>query len=106
MHHGFGNLKKAIDLLDDKNREDFLNFMQNNNSFNPHIMFICRPELLDKWFSNLFEWLENCESIFGFSDLKGYDTTRLYAFLAERYLSYWFKKYTKYTEHPWTFIDH
>ena len=37
--------------------------------------------------------------------LKGYDTERLYAYLAERYLSFWFTKYTRYREHPWAFID-
>ena len=30
---------------------------------------------------------------FKFEDLKGYDTTRLYAYLAERYLSFGLKKY-------------
>jgi hypothetical protein len=30
----------------------------------------------------------------------------LYAYLAERYLSFWFKKYTVYKEHPWVFIEH
>ena len=28
-------------------------------------------------------------------NLKGYDQTRLYAYLSERYLSFWFKKYSK-----------
>ena len=23
MHHGYGNLKKALDLVDDRDREDF-----------------------------------------------------------------------------------
>ena len=44
--------------------------------------------------------------IFGFDKLKGYDTLRLYAYLAERYLSFWFKKYTKFKTSPWTFINH
>ena len=68
-------------------------------------MFISKKKVMKKWFSSLFLWLEKCEQEFGFKKLKGYDTTRLYAYLAERYLSYWFKKYTKYKEHPWTFID-
>ena len=55
-------------------------------------MFIARPEIIDKWFLTLFTWLERCEDIFGFEGLKGYDTQRLYAYLAERYLSFWFKK--------------
>jgi hypothetical protein len=57
-----------------------------------------------KWFKDLFGWLEKCENLFGFNELKGYET-RLYGYLAERYLSFWFKKYTKYKEQPWIFID-
>ena len=61
--------------------------------------------ILEKWFESLFTWLERCESEFGFDDLKGYDTQRLYAYLAERYLSFWFKKYSNYLEWPYIFID-
>ena len=46
-----------------------------------------------------------CEVQFGFNELKGYDTLRLYAYLAERYLSFWFKKYTNYKEEPWISLD-
>ena len=67
-------------------------------------MCIARPEILDKWFKNVFLWLDRCEAEFGYKNLKGYDTQRLYAYLAERYLSYWFKKYTKFKELPWTII--
>ena len=68
-------------------------------------MFISKPELIEKWFSTLFPWLERCEEIFGFEELEGYDQKRLYAFLAERYMSFWFRKYSKFKEHPWIFID-
>ena len=64
-------------------------------------MFISKPYVAQKWFETLFPWLERCENIFGFKNLKDYDTTRLYAYLAERYLSFWFKKYTKYLECPY-----
>jgi len=105
MHHGYGNLDIAIDLLDTSDKEDFKDFVYNENSFNPHIMFIARPDILNKWFDKLFLWLQRCENKIGFKDLHGYDTTRLYAYLAERYLSFWFKKYTKYLESPWIFLD-
>ena len=105
MHHGYGNLKKAINKIKEDDRLDFLNFVNSNNTFNPHIMFIAKKDLVKKWFDALFPWLERCEKIFGFSNLKGYDTTRLYAYLAERYLSYWFQKNTSYTFHPWKFME-
>ena len=105
MHHGYGNLDKAIDLLDDDDKNDFRNFVNKSISFNPHIMFISKPKIINKWFNILFPWLERCEGIFKLDDLHGYDTTRLFAYLAERYLSFWFKKYTNFIEQPWVFID-
>ena len=98
---GYKNLEKATRLLDDNDKNDFFSYINKNTSYNPHIMCIARPEILDKWFSSLFPWLKRCEEEFGFDKLKGYDTLRLYAYLAERYLSFWFKKYTKYKEQPW-----
>ena len=91
MHHGYKNLDKAIKLLDDKNRSDFHRYVNSRDYYNPHIMCIARPEILDKWFKNVFKWLDRCEAEFGYKNLKGYDTQRLYAYLAERYLIYWFK---------------
>ena len=105
MHHGYKNLEKAIDLLDKENKYDFLEYVKNKTSYNPHIMCISKPKILDKWFKDLFPWLERCEAEFGYKNLVGYEKQRLYAYLAERYLSYWFKKYTKYKELPWTFIE-
>jgi hypothetical protein len=105
MHHGFGKIDKAANLLNDNDKDDFKSFIENNTSFNPHIMFICKPELANRWFKSLFKWLDRCENEFGFKDLTGYDNTRLYAFLAERYLSFWFQKYTNYKEQPWILIE-
>ena len=105
MHHGHGNLKKAIDVMNDDDREEFRNYVNNSFVYHPHIMFIAKPLIIDKWFTDLFSWLFKCEKIFGFENLNGYDTKRLYAYLAERYLSFWFKKYSNSISWPWTFID-
>ena len=105
MHHGYGNISKAANLLPEKDRLEFLEYINTSNSFHPHIMCIAKPHIINDWFNNLFPWLMKCEEVFGFKNLQGYDTQRLYAFLAERYLSFWFKKYTDYTTWPWTFLD-
>ena len=95
MFHGSGNLDKAIELLPDKDRDDFRHFTRSETSFSRGNMFICRSKkIIDNYFSSVFPWLQKCEKIFGFN-LEGYGKTRMYAFLAERYLSYWFNKYTK-----------
>ena len=105
MHHGNGNLSKAINLIDDEDRLDFFNYVNKSISYNPHIMFIAKSIIINKWFNTLFPWLARCEKVFGFDSLHGYDTQRLYAFLAERYLSFWFKKHTKSLNWPWTFFE-
>ena len=94
-------MNKAIKLINKKDRNEFRHYVKTNTSFNPHIMFIAKPKIIKLWFNDLFEWLARCEKVFGFKKLEGYDTTRLYAYLAERYLSFWFKKYTKYIEWPY-----
>lgn len=105
MHHGYGNLKKAIDQLENEDRSDFYDYVNLNTKFNPHIMYISKNLVLDKWFSLLFSWLKRCEKIFEKKISTSYDTGRLYAYLAERYASFWFKKYTNYKEQPWIFLD-
>ena len=105
LFHGFKNLEKAAKLIKKEDREEFVEYIKTNKSFNPHIMCVAKPKILKLWFKDLFIWLKKCEAIFGFKDLKGYDTTRLYAYLAERYASYWFKKNTKAIQWHWTFFD-
>ena len=106
MWHGKGNLDKAINLLDINEKKDFNNFVEENVSFNPHNMFICKSkETLKKYYESVFPWLERCEKEFGFKDLESYGMKRIYGFLAERYMPYWFRKYTKISTMPIYFYD-
>ena len=59
---------------------------------------------LEKYYSSVFPWLTRCEKEFGFN-LEGYGLKRIYGFLAERYMSFWFQKYTKFKTLPITFKD-
>ncbi len=105
MFHGNGNLDKAIELLPEKDKNDFYNFVRNNDSFNQGNMFISNSsEVIDSYFTEVFQWLKKCEDIFGFN-LKGYSNIRMYTFLAERYLPFWFKKYTNSLEWPVVYCD-
>lgn len=105
MFHGYGILNKAIELLPVKEQEDFQYYINNEIKFNPNIMFISKKKILKLWFENLFKWLFDCEKIFGFKKLKGYDTGRLYAYLSERYLSFWFTSRYKTKDIPWKFFE-
>ena len=105
MYHGYGVLENAIKLMKKKDRVEFDKYVNSNVMINPHIMFISKKKIINEWFNDLFKWLFKCEKVFGLKKLKGYNQERLYAFLAERYMSYWFKKKTNYLEWPWTFFD-
>ena len=105
LFHGKGNLNKAINNLDDKNKKDFEDYMKTNTSFNPHNMFICKTELLKRYYEVIFPWLEKCEKDFGFNEKNIYGLKRIYSFLAERFLSYWFSKNYKVKEIPILFKD-
>ena len=105
MFHGNGVLEKAISLLNIEDREDFRQFVTNNNSFNQANLFISRSKILvNTYYRTIFDWLSKCEKVFGF-DLEGYGKIRIYGFLAERFLPYWFNKYAKCLEWPIIFND-
>jgi len=105
MFHGNGILDKAINQLGVQDKNDFKNYVLTNTSFNKGNMFICNSKkIINEYYSTVFQWLNNCEKIFGF-DLKGYGMIRVYAFLAERFLGFWFTKYAKTLEWPVIFHD-
>jgi hypothetical protein len=105
MFHGVGNLDKAIELLPEKDREEFRYFTRNETAFARGNIFITKSsKVIDLYFKEVFDWLLKCEAIFGFN-LKSYGKIRMYTFLAERFLPFWFKKYTNYLEWPIVYHD-
>ena len=68
-------------------------------------MFICKSKnIMNQYYKSVFKWLKKCENIFGFKD-GNYGETRIYAFLAERYLSFWFNKYSNCLTWPIFYFD-
>ena len=105
IFHGSGNIEKAINILDKNEQDDFYKFVINESSFNRGNMFICKSkDIINKFYTSLFKWLFDCEKIFGFNETD-YGKKRIYAFLGERYMSYWIKKYTIFKEWPIFFFD-
>ena len=81
MWHGNGNLDKAIDLMDDNDREDFRKYTLENVSFSRGQMFVCRSKkIMDYYFTSVFPWLERCEKIFGFNQELGPYEARMYGY--------------------------
>tara|TARA_B100001063_G_scaffold247083_1_gene290053 strand:+ start:3000 stop:3803 length:804 start_codon:yes stop_codon:yes gene_type:complete len=105
MNHGSYFLNQAIDLLDEDEKEDFVKFL-NKNEFNPHNLFICKKEsLINAYYEKIFDWLFKCEKKFKNLKLNSFGERRIYGFLAERYLPFWFKKYSKTLDWPYIFFD-
>ena len=46
MYHGYGELDKAIELLDNEYREDFRNWVNSSVSFSANNVFICKSPAL------------------------------------------------------------
>ena len=57
-------------------------------------------KILKNYYDVIFPWLKRCEEVFGKNELKGYGLQRIYGFLAERFLSYWFNRNFKIKEYP------
>ena len=87
-------------MLDVNNKSDFRKFVNTKTSFNPHNMFICKTKYLKDYYETIFPWLKKCENLFKDKKLDGYGMQRIYGFLAERFLSYWFSKNFKVKELP------
>ena len=67
MFHGNGLIDKAIELLDDDNKEDFRNFVNTNTSYNQCNLFICRSK--DKIKNIMIPSLHGLKSVKRFLDL-------------------------------------
>ena len=68
-------------------------------------MFICKKKsIFENYYSTVFPWLDRCEKVFGFNE-GSYGNARIYAFLLERFISYWFNKYTKVKIWPIAFFN-
>ena len=104
IFHGVGKIEKAINLLENNEKYEFTEFLK-KNTFNRENMFICRSKkIIKEYYKSVFKWLSRCENEFGFN-LHSWSEVRIYAFLAERYLSYWFNKNSKVKEWPFFFFD-
>ena len=105
MSHGYGNLEKAANLLPEKDKKDFMDYVSSKTWLIGHCIFISKnKKLMHEFYSDLFSWLFECEKIFGF-DSDSYDTKRIYSFLTERYMPFWFEKYSKVLTWPWVYFD-
>lgn len=105
VFHGSFYLDKAIELMSKKYQKDFKNFL-NDYKLYPYNMFICKNfKILKSFYDEIFPWLLRCEKTFKNRNLNSYNKKRIYGFLAERFMPFWFIKNFKTTTCPITFFD-
>lgn len=106
MYHGKSFLDKAINLLPQEDQESFFQYVTINTTLKGNCIFISnKKKLVEKFYQNLFNWLFKCEKYFGFNNLRGYGQQRIYSFLTERYMPYWFEKNSNVLAWPWVYYD-
>ena len=105
VFHGSYYLDIALKLLPDIYREKFIFFLNGYNLY-PYNMFICKTsEILYSFYDEIFPWLLNCEKYFDERKLIGYDKKRIYGFLAERFMPFWFLQNFNTTTNQITFFE-
>ncbi len=105
IFHGSHFLEKSLSFLSYDNKIKFEDYL-NKYELNPYNMFICKnSKILNQFYNEIFPWLFKCEEEFKNKNLKGYDKKRIYGFLAERFMPYWFKQNFKTTSCPITFFE-
>ncbi len=105
IFHGSFFLEKSLSLLSENDKEGFIEFL-NKYELNPYNMFICKnKKILYQFYDEIFPWLFKCENEFKNFNLEGYEKKRIYGFLAERFMPYWFKKNFKSTTCQISFFD-
>ena len=92
--HKTSALKECINYLDFSERNKFKNHL-NNNKLYPHNMFITKVHLFERYCEIIFPWLDKCFKYCKEYNLCNNYNTRLPAFLAERFTSYWFDQFEK-----------
>ena len=105
LFHGNFFLEEAIKLLDENTKNEFVEYL-NSQDFNPHNLFICKNSvILNEYYKFIFNWMFKCEEKFKNLKLDTYGKKRIYGFLAERLMPFWFKKHFKIIEWPYVFFD-
>ena len=84
-------LENCINFLSSSEKENFRNHL-NGNKICGLNMFITKTSLYREYCENLFPWLKKCLNYCINNNLCTNYNTRLPAFLAERYTSYWFSQ--------------
>tara|TARA_B100001093_G_C26848195_1_gene1023837 strand:- start:787 stop:1602 length:816 start_codon:yes stop_codon:yes gene_type:complete len=85
-------LEKSLQFLEEPLKLNFRQYLKGNKLF-PLNMFIVKKSIFIKYCNIIFPWLEKCMKYCVEKKILFSYNTRLPAFLAERFTSFWFSQY-------------
>ncbi len=92
--HKTDALEECLNFLDEKEKEKFKEHLEQKSLY-PLNMFITKTKNFEDFCKIIFPWLEKCLIYCKEKSLCKDYNTRLPAFLAERFTSYWFSQFNK-----------
>ena len=91
--YGRDIISQCADLVNDKDRSDFKEFLQ-GNKMSICNMFITKPKIFKEYCEDMFYWIDKCYEYCKENDLMKDKNLRLPIFMVERFTSFWFEKNT------------
>ena len=89
--HNTDIIHECLNFLPTEIKFNFLSHL-NSNILYPLNMFIAKKDLFNEYCKILFPWMEQCMELFLKKNILVSYNTRLPAFLAERFTSFWFSQ--------------
>jgi hypothetical protein len=92
---------EIIQYLPTSESYDFLEFLKKRTHLSAHGMYISRVKIINQYSNLIFEWFLKCENIINKNNnLPLIKNSRIFQYINERFLDYWFSKYYKVLRWP------
>ena len=92
---------QIIQHLPTSERYDFLHFLKTRKFLSAHGMYISKKAIINHYSSVIFKWFLKCEQIINKNNnLPLIKNARVFQYINERFLDYWFNKYYRVLRWP------
>ena len=92
---------EIIQYLPASESYDFLEFLKSRTNLSAHGMYISKVKIINQYSNLIFEWFLKCEDIINKNNnLPLIKNSRIFQYINERFLDYWFSKYSKVLRWP------
>ena len=92
---------EIIQYLPTSESYDFLEFLKTRTYLSAHGMYISKVKIINQYSNLIFEWFLKCENIINKNNnLPLIKNSRIFQYINERFLDYWFSKYHKVLRWP------